>query len=199
MVSARRGRHRRRRRRASGAGSTASDLRLCRSILRRWPKAAAVTCSSARRSHGSGAARGTSRTTDEVTLGGGTKAAGETSNRILVSARQFGEHRRAGHRPRRPALATMRSATSRWNISTMMSYQGGHGSVVSQPTSSGGRDVVGQVGDDPGPLAAEHRARIEMLRVGVHGLEPAAPKPQNPLFRNNINIEIIEVPYNNIN
>ncbi len=37
---------------ASRAGSTDSDLRLCRSIFRRWPKAAAATCSSARRSHG---------------------------------------------------------------------------------------------------------------------------------------------------
>ena len=33
--------------------------------------------------------RGTNRTTEEVTLGCGTKAAGEISNRILVSARQF--------------------------------------------------------------------------------------------------------------
>ena len=74
---------------ASRAGSTDSDLRLCRSIFRRWPKAAAATCSSARRSHGSGALRGTSRTTEEVTLGCGTKAAGEMSNRILVSARQL--------------------------------------------------------------------------------------------------------------
>ena len=43
---------------ASRAGSTASDFRLCRSIFRRWPKAAAATCSSARRSHGSGASAG---------------------------------------------------------------------------------------------------------------------------------------------
>src|SRR5467141_4566032 len=60
---------------ASRAGSTANDLRLCRSIFRRWPNAAAATSSSARRSHGSGAPRGTNRTTDEVTLGCGTNAA----------------------------------------------------------------------------------------------------------------------------
>src|SRR5262245_42459899 len=49
-------------------GSAGSDFRLWRSILRRWLKAAAATCSSARRSQGAGASRGTSRTTDDVTL-----------------------------------------------------------------------------------------------------------------------------------
>ncbi len=74
---------------ASRSGSTPRDFRLCRSILRRWLKAAAATCSSRRRSQASGSARGTRRTTDDVTFGGGVKAAGEMSNRILVSARQF--------------------------------------------------------------------------------------------------------------
>ena len=54
-----------------------------------------------------------------------------------------------------------------------MSYQGGHGSIVSQSTSSCGRDVVGQVGDDFCAIAAQHRAGIEAQRVGVHDLEPA--------------------------
>ena len=54
-----------------------------------------------------------------------------------------------------------------------MSYQGGHGSIESQSTNKRGGDVVGQVGDDLCPLAAEHRAGIEALRVGVHDLEPA--------------------------
>src|SRR2546430_13377387 len=35
-----------------------------------------------------------------------------------------------------------------------------------------GRDVVGQVGDDFCRLAAQHRAGIEALRVGMHDLEP---------------------------
>ena len=39
-------------------------------------------------SQASGVARGVSRTTDEVTLGGGVKARGDTSNRISASARQ---------------------------------------------------------------------------------------------------------------
>ena len=59
-----------------------------RSILRRWPKAASVTRSSARRSQGRGFARGMSCTTDEVTFGGGTKAEGAMSNRIFASVRQ---------------------------------------------------------------------------------------------------------------
>ena len=35
-----------------------------------------------------------------------------------------------------PGAATMRSATSRWNMSTMRAYHGGHGSLSSQPVSS---------------------------------------------------------------
>src|SRR5712671_1372224 len=73
---------------SSVRGSGVSDLRLWRSIFRRWPKAASVTRSRVRRSHGAGADRGTRRTTAEVTLGGGTKAEAETSNRIFTSARQ---------------------------------------------------------------------------------------------------------------
>src|SRR5947207_2001407 len=72
---------------ASRAGSMASDLRLCRSIFRRWPKAAAATCSSARRSQGSGLARGTRRTTEEVTFGCGTNAAGALDRDHAVCAK----------------------------------------------------------------------------------------------------------------
>ena len=43
------------RRRRQARRVAANDLRLCRSIFRRCPKAAAATCSSALRSHGSGA------------------------------------------------------------------------------------------------------------------------------------------------
>ena len=35
-----------------------------------------------------------------------------------------------------PGAATMRSATSFWNISTMRAYHGGQGSLSSQPMSS---------------------------------------------------------------
>ena len=65
---------------------TPSVFRLERSILRRWPKAAAVTRSRAGFAAGaSGAARGISATTLDVTFGGGTKARGGRSNRIFGS------------------------------------------------------------------------------------------------------------------
>ena len=67
----------------------------------------------------------------------------------------------------------MRSATSRWNISTIMSYQGGQGSALSQPIRSCGRDVVGQVGDDLGSFATEQRPRVEGQARRLHDLEPA--------------------------
>ena len=84
------------------------------------------------RRHGNGSGRGMRRTTDDVTLGAGTKALGATSNMILASVRQPAN---TASRPyaSSPTLATIRSATSRWNISTMVSYQGGHGSALSQP------------------------------------------------------------------
>src|SRR6266481_4697277 len=77
--------------RAASSNAVASrprDLRLCRNILRRWPKAASLTRSSARRSQASGAFRGTSSTRDEVTLGGGTKALAATSKQMRALQRQ---------------------------------------------------------------------------------------------------------------
>ena len=46
-----------------------------------------------------------------------------------------------------------------------------------------GGDVVGQVGDDFCAFAAEHRARIEALRVGVHDLQPAGITLRNIVER----------------
>ena len=122
---------------SSGSGSAPSDFRLWRSILRRWPNAAAVTRSSSARSQASGSARGTSSTTDEVTFGGGTKADGcdvEQDLRLACASRPAPT---AGRSCLLPGGATMRSATSRWNISTSRSNHGGQGSVVSHDTSSG--------------------------------------------------------------
>ena len=73
---------------SKGSGSVASVFRLCRSILRRWPNAASVTRSSARRSQASGAWRGARLTNDDVTLGEGTKALAATSKRMRASQRQ---------------------------------------------------------------------------------------------------------------
>ena len=100
---------------------------------------------------------GSSRTTDDVTFGGGTKARRRDVEQDLRLGAPAGEHGRAGRRPSLPGAATMRSATSRWNISTSRSYQGGHGSAVSQCDQQRGRDVVGQVGDDARAAAGEQR------------------------------------------
>src|SRR5262249_43959339 len=120
---------------SSASASPPSDLRLWRSILRRWPKAASVTRCNVRLSHGNGCERGTSSTSEEVTLGGGTNAVGATSKRMRACVRQPASTDRRPY-DLEPEPAVMRSATSRWNISTSRSYQGGHGSTVSQVTSS---------------------------------------------------------------
>ena len=68
--------------------------RLARSILRRWPKAAAVTRSSTSRRHaGSGFAFGISCTIDDVTLGGGVKAERLTSNSFFARRTVLAQHR----------------------------------------------------------------------------------------------------------
>ena len=67
--------------RSKASASGTSVFRLWRSILRRWPKAAAVTVSRSFKAQGArGSAKGSSRTIDEVTEGGGTKALRLTSN-----------------------------------------------------------------------------------------------------------------------
>src|SRR5262249_35113860 len=93
--------------------SVPSERKLWRSILRRWPNAACVTASSVARSHGNGVARGTNRTKDDFTLGGGTKAEALTSKAMRAS------HRHCASTDNRPSLldprcATIRSAPSRW-------------------------------------------------------------------------------------
>ena len=112
-------------------------FRLCRSILRRWPKAACVTRSRslARQGEGRGAR-------PEV-----NHRRGHLRRRHESRGRHVEDHlglacasppaQRAVHRPRRRRAATMRSATSRWNIRVMLSYQGGQGSALSQPMRSG--------------------------------------------------------------
>ena len=71
-----------------------------------------------------------------MTFGGGVKALRSTLNAILASVRQPAS---TPSRPNglSPGFATIRSATSRWNISVRLWNNGGQGSAVSQPTSSG--------------------------------------------------------------
>ena len=84
---------------SSGARSAPSDFRLWRSILRRWPKAAAVTRPRSRRRRPAGAGARHELTTDDMTLGGGVKAEGGTSNRMRASRAPAAPARRAAHRP----------------------------------------------------------------------------------------------------
>jgi hypothetical protein len=74
----------------SVCGSAMMGLRLERSILRRWPKAAAVTFSSVSTAQGTGGtASGTIETIADVTLGCGVKARRSTSNRSFAVARHW--------------------------------------------------------------------------------------------------------------
>ena len=68
------------------------------------------------------------------------KAEGGTSNRMRGSRAPAARARRAGRNPRgRAASATMRSATSRWNISVSDCHKGGHGSRVEPAGQQRGR------------------------------------------------------------
>ena len=75
--------------RSSASSAPGMPLRLERSIFRRWPKAAPVTFSRVPRSTPAGMAVGTTCTTAEVTLGGGTNAERLTVSAILGDARHW--------------------------------------------------------------------------------------------------------------
>src|SRR5690606_4035953 len=106
--------------------STAPDkpLRLWRSISRRWPNAASVTFSSVRGETPSGCAAGSTWTTALITLGGGVKALRWTFIASLAVERHCASTAR---RPYAlvPGAATMRWATSCWNISVRLVQRGG--------------------------------------------------------------------------
>src|SRR5690348_16819992 len=110
---------------SAASGAPAKDFRLDRSILRLCPNAASVSRSMTEGSTPSGSAAGTMCTTAEVTFGGGTKA-----ERLTVMARRgFDLHWAATDRrpyASLPGEATIRSATSFWNISVSELHQGGH-------------------------------------------------------------------------
>ncbi len=115
-------------------------------------------------------------------MGCGTKAAGEMSNRILVSARQLAS---TGE----PAIGLVILSGDDPLGDLALEHQHHH-VVPGRPRldrepvhQQRGRDVVGQVGNDLRWLAAEHRARIEALRVGVHDLEPPGITLRNVVER----------------
>jgi len=116
---------------------------------------ASVTCAPARGATGQRFGPRTSWITDEVTLGGGTKADGlyvEQDFRLRAPRRQ--------HRQPAVLLAAGRGASRRRpraeTFSTSRSYHGGHGSRTAS-RSGARRDVVGQVGDDPHRAAVKQR------------------------------------------
>ena len=105
-------------------GRAPSACRLGRSILRRWPKAAAVTRSSARGSAGaSGAARGTSATTRRGRpWAAARRRAAAMSNSRCASPAPLRQRPRAGRRPSCAGAARRGArATSFWNIRVRLS------------------------------------------------------------------------------
>ena len=88
-----------------------------------------------RKARASRAAR--SRTSEEVTLGWGTKPQRDVEQDW--SRRASSRVRRAAHRLHHSRHPTVRSATSRWNIRTIMSYQGGHGSTTASRSTAWSR------------------------------------------------------------
>ena len=121
---------------ASASSAPARPFRLWRSILRRWPKAAAVSALERRRaSTPSGAARRArcGRPPTSPWAAARRRSGGPSSR----SARRCatGRARRGGRRRRCRASATIRSATSCWNIRVSEAHQGGQASPPSQRTS----------------------------------------------------------------
>ena len=121
----------------NGHGIGPELLRLERSIFRRWPKAAAVTASTRGDRHALGIGARLEPDDRRGDLGRRREGARRHLEEEFRPRPPLREHARAGRTPLLPGAATMRSATSRWNISVRLSHQGGHGSAESQPTRSG--------------------------------------------------------------
>ena len=118
-----------------GAGSTPSVFRLCRSILRRWPKAASVTRCSATASHGSGSGARHQPHHRRRHLGRRHESLRRNVEQDLGLGAPAGQHGEPaiGSSPTRAHDALGDFALEHQHHH---SYQGGHGSVVSQPISS---------------------------------------------------------------
>ena len=143
----------------SSLAASPNDLRDERSILRRWPKAAAVTRSRSSSGRGEPLRRAASAAPRlEATLGGGTKASAGMSNSDRTSHTPLGDHREpaiglASRVPRPGARRPPSGTSGSWSRRQRRA----------QPADQQGRgDVVGQVGDDraaPAPAARSTRAR----------------------------------------
>ena len=106
-----------------------------RSILRRWPKAAAVSRSSVAAATPVGLRRRHDVDDRRHHLGRRHEGASGGPSSPARRATATGRAPPAGHRRRCPAPATIRSATSCWNIRVSDVHQGGQASPPSQRTS----------------------------------------------------------------
>ena len=157
--------------RAAERDRAPSDFRLARSILRRWPNAAAVTRSSARRSQGRGVARGIELHHRRRDLRRRHEGRGRDVEQDLRLRAPAGQHREA---------AVGLRAGLRDDALGDLALEHQHEPVVpGRPRLGGepddqqrGRDVVGQVGDDARRAAAEIRPRVELQRVAGHDRQP---------------------------
>ena len=175
---------------ASSAASTrAASTGSCRartlwSILRRSRKPAMTTrhrLSSAAASSRSSAAKGSRTRTADSTLGAGSKASRGTRNATRAFAWYWTKTERYDIAP---GGAAIRSATSRWTISTRRSARGGD---AEQAVEDRARDVVRQVGDDvvrrraevrrgPGRAHRPRRAAAAASRAHPRRSRGAAPR-----------------------
>src|SRR6478609_5505158 len=138
-----------------------------RNILRRWPKVAAVTRSSIATLHsGCEVAFGTSSTREESTLGRGVK--GEQDAREGAPLAEHGE-------PPIVAGAGLCHDAER-DLALKHQHQAvepGRPRLSLEPANEeGGRDTIGQVGDDACRWLQVEGAIIDLTRVGGDNLEP---------------------------
>ena len=154
----------------SAEESAPSERRLWRSILRRWPNAACVTLSRSSRSHGSGSGRGGRCKSEDCHLRRWHKGGRIYVRKNPRFAAPLDKYRKppVALRARR---ATMRSATSRWNMRIAASYQGGHGSTLSQDTSRAVAMLYGRLATMRDRAGDRGRARIDCEGIGRNDLK----------------------------
>ena len=139
-------------------------------------------CSARRRRRAAlGAAQAAPR--DDVTFGGGTKADGATSNRILASRAPAGKHRQPA-----VGLAARRGDDALGHLALEHQHQRvvpGRPWLGGQPADQErGGDIVGQVGDDAGRVPdRDARRGSNVKRVACNDVEPARIMPGDLLQR----------------
>ena len=149
-----------------------TPLRLCRSILRRWPKAASVTRSSIRARDALGHRGGLDVDDRAHHLGRRGEGAAVDLHRQLraccATAPAPPAGRRRRYRARRRCAGRLPAGTSAsgWSSAAAMPRP------PSQRDEQRGADVVGQVGDDRVGLVHQ-RVVVELQRVALDHAQPA--------------------------